>query len=758
MSQLVQSSCPGCKKPLRIPAEWLYQPMRCKHCGMVMHAKGRSSTAKIVSPSPVAPSNRTPPPPNRKEAVTANPVAALTAQPVAIQAAMPVAQPITGATFSDFDTEERQTSPRQARRRSKSGGGWKGPILALGLLVLAGGGAYFFWDYLAALIPPDDDPVAENTHRKDPVALPVKNADHNPPSTARANPTKVKPSTDKTPVHKEPTKTPIRPEPVRNDPPKPIRPGSNLFPRRALVISVHDYLYANPIPNGSSKTENFHAFIQNLARVQIPLNQVAHLSDDSFPKDGAARAPTKTVIETTLTNFLNGSRAQDRIVVFFVGHSVELGDDVYLAPIEGELDRADTLIPLKWFYEQMAKCKARQKLLVLDINRFNPTIGQERPGGDEMGEKLDAMLKAPPAGVQVWSSCIAKQRSYASDDYPLGIFLDSLQQTAGQLGAGKIQNDPKKSLPLERWVELVNNRMKEVLSKRKLEQVSRLSGKEAEGNDAYDPKEPSAPNPILALANPPADVAVNKMLIESVLAQAGAPPIKVTNDMPLRYDALPPFSVNALKKYQGDMPNPESPLRKAVKNARAALWAIYPGQAPKELGGDVSIMRQKIGVQLNVLRDGYRAPAGGNAEKQFKDNVENDERRVALLMRAIDDALNDLRDPKVGEARDGETKRWQANYDFILARVQLEYAYLFEYQSMLGSMRKEFPPRDPELYSGWKLASQPKLQGDSAGKKFAKEANKLLDKIIKDNAGSPWEVLAKREKLTNLGLEWQATR
>ena len=77
---------------------------------------------------------------------------------------------------------------------------------------------------------------------------------------------------------------------------------------------------------------------------------------------------------------------------------------------------------------------------------------------------------------------------------------------------------------------------------------------------------------------------------------------------------------------------------------------------------------------------------------------------------------------------------------------------------MLGQMRKEFPPRNPKVHNGWRLASQPKLSGDAKGKKAAANSLKLLDKIIKDNAGTPWEVLAKREKLTALGLEWQPTR
>ncbi len=494
----------------------------------------------------------------------------------------------------------------------------------------------------------------------------------------------------------------------------------------------------------------------------MPLNQVAHLSDDAIGKWGTPRAPTKSVIEKTVTSFLNSSRAQDRILVFFVGHSVELDDGVYLAPIEGELDKADTLIPLKWFYEQMSKCKARQKVLVLDINRYNQTFGQERPGGEEMGPKLDALLKEPPAGLQVWSSCIAKQRSYASDDFPMGAFLDELE-TIFRRKDRELPNllqKPDSPLPLERVVARLNEKMKEELSKRKVEQESRLSGKEADAGITYNKDEPPAPDAVASLAGVPEDLAVNKALIEKTLEEIGTPPVKVTHELALRYDALPPFSVEALRKYQGDSPNPDSPLRKAVRNARARLWAIYPGGTePKDLSAEVARQRGKIRVQLNVLREGYRAPGGGgNDEKRFKDRVEMDERAVALIMRAIDDALEELQSKEVIEAKDSESKRWKANYDFILARIELEYAYLFEYQSMLGSMRKEFPPRDPALHGGWKLASQATLQGDSKGKKFARDAQKLLDKVVKDNAGSPWEVLAKREKLTNLGLEWQPAR
>ncbi len=704
MSRLVQSTCPGCKKLLHIPAEWLPQPIRCKHCGMVLRLKQSAV-----------------PPPSKKTQGTVAPAAKQVAASAAIA---PVAQPVNGSPFADLRGDEQATSSPPSRRRRKKGRGWIMPAFTLALLVVTGFVAYLNWDRIAALIPADEQPVAEKAKDKGAVVEPR-------PGKQSAK----QPAINRT------------------------RPGASIFPRRALIISVHDYLFANPVQNGmpGSKANNLNNLINSLnLGWHIPLNQIAHLSDDAGRKYGA-RAPTKTVIEKTLTNFLDESRPQDHIVVFFIGHAVELGDDAYLAPIEGELDQAKTLIPLKWFYEQLAKCKARQKVLVLDGNRYNRTFGQERPGGDEMGPKLDAMLKTPPAGVQVWSSCIVKQRSYASDDYPMGVFLESLQEALQKGGNGSIQNLGD-ALPLDRYVSLVNQFMKKDLSRRKLEQVSRLTGKEADSGGAYDAKEPPAANAATCLAPPPAGVETNKMLVESVLEQVGAPPVKVTHELALRYDALPPFSAESLKKYEGDRPNPDSPLRKAVKNARAVLWAIYPGTEPKELSAEVSRMRQRIGVQLNVLKEGYRAPAGGNAEKVFKDRVEGDERKVAMLIRTIENALEELQAKEVTESKGNESKRWKANYDFILARTQLEYAYLFEYQSMLGSIRKEFPPRDAALHGGWKLASQPNLQGDSTGKKSSKAAHKLLDKIIKDNAGSPWEVLAKREKLTNLGLEWQPTR
>jgi hypothetical protein len=37
----------------------------------------------------------------------------------------------------------------------------------------------------------------------------------------------------------------------------------------------------------------------------------------------------------------------------------------------------------------------------------------------------------------------------------------------------------------------------------------------------------------------------------------------------------------------------------------------------------------------------------------------------------------------------------------------------------------------------------------------ADDARKLFAKIIREHPGTPWEVLAKRDRLTAIGLAWQ---
>src|SRR5262249_53624628 len=160
--------------------------------------------------------------------------------------------------------------------------------------------------------------------------------------------------------------------------------------------------------------------------------------------------------------------------VFFVGHAVEIEGKGYLAPLEAKLTNPATMIELDWVLKRMESCKARQKVLVLDGNRFSPTQGFERPGPGPMTEQRDALLNAPPAGVQIWSACVKDQQSYETDQTPMGSFLSSMKYMLIKKFDAK---DPEKPIDIEALNKLIvedKEGLKRDLAALKLEQTPRV--------------------------------------------------------------------------------------------------------------------------------------------------------------------------------------------------------------------------------------------------------------------------------------------
>ena len=85
-------------------------------------------------------------------------------------------------------------------------------------------------------------------------------------------------------------------------------------------------------------------------------------------------------------------------MILFAGHTLELTKEVeekktdkkekddkeskteekkefYLVPMEGNKDEANSLISLSWLFDKLSKCRAKQKLLILDVCRYPHTRG-----------------------------------------------------------------------------------------------------------------------------------------------------------------------------------------------------------------------------------------------------------------------------------------------------------------------------------------------------------------------------------------------
>lgn len=535
------------------------------------------------------------------------------------------------------------------------------------------------------------------------------------------------------------------------------------FPRRALFIAVNNYLFNNPVQQGPGNgwkgldklQRNFEVYLR------FPPSQTLQVSD-AVP---GSPPPTRQVIEKTIESFTSSSRSQDSIVLWFTGHAAMAGDKACLVPIEGELDNPASLIPLETVFKALKDSKARQKLLVLDVCHYNPSIGQERPGSDPLAEALEKQASEAPEGVQVWLPCQKDQNSFETDENPMGVFASTLHDVLKRVPPGSQERE--KPVDFEALNTLVMKGdlkgngppilgMMDRLEGAKRdgkqgEMASKLYGKAATGGD-FNPEDPLPPR--LSAATPAKPDAASVALMNDVFKEISTPPIKQGHeDKALRVELLPPVPNEIVKDYALADGAEDTELRAAVRTARINLWSVSNATPPADIKDKVLAARARNKKNLDALVDYYGKPA---EENRFKADVERNQRDVAGVYAVLEEDLENLTSDDMKKALEKEPKRWQANYRYMVSRIEAQIAFLFEYQSMLGLIRKEFPPLEKN-HSGWRLASATKLRGDRKGQQLAKSAATGLEKLGKETAGSPWAIMAKRDRLTALGLEWQSS-
>src|SRR5713226_8283410 len=180
---------------------------------------------------------------------------------------------------------------------------------------------------------------------------------------------------------------------------------------------------------------------------------------------------------------------------------------------------------------------------------------------------------------------------------------------------------------------------------------------------------------------------------------------------------------------EADAKDNQSPYRQAVRKA-AGLLRQHAKSFPQEVWAEESDALLKEGVLEN-------------------------QKNVATILASLMDAHEELL--KVGKEDSKESKLWQANYDYTLARLSGFIAYVHEYNALLGQLRREPPPRDPKLHRGWRMIPQEKPQSGPEARKLAQEAQQIFDKMIKAYKDTRYADLARRDRDIPLGLKWQAT-
>ncbi len=539
------------------------------------------------------------------------------------------------------------------------------------------------------------------------------------------------------------------------------------FPRRLLFIHISKYMFLNPLTAGQAGGEDRTkgAAIRMANEWNVPFdpkdpdrNQLYFMSDTARPdnpKSNDVQTPMRNVVMGAYEQFFNTSRGQDRIVVYFGGHALEVDGKTYLAPIEGDLDDAEpTLIPLSDFYDKMKVCKATQRVVIWDVCRYNPQRGRQRPGSEPMTESLYKSLAAAPPGVEVVITCqpgenaleffnvqIESGATANAAKYAGSAFLESMKYVAAKSGRTATkqptQSDP---IPTVDWAKAVGDRVTVMATSPvvNLKQGLKLEGKGPANWVAFDAEAPMPKRfdfPLPPKGTNPAEVA-------AIVNEFNVPSIKL-DLIDAGLGALP-FRDEVMKDYKSDITidmvmKDKDTYKFQAKTFEAydkirRMWTVTSGAS----GGP-------------QMRDDFKAPVNDALKTEIKKEQDFWAIGVAEL-ELINAELDSL-----AAGRDSQQKRWQAHYDYARATIKARLAFMNEYNKLMGNVLTEtLPALDPKLgQDTYKLTSLDKMKSGKDVIAIANEAKELYNKLITEHKGTPWAIQAKRDKAFSLGLAWQ---
>lgn len=205
----------------------------------------------------------------------------------------------------------------------------------------------------------------------------------------------------------------------------------------ALLIGVEQYQKVPPLTFVRNDVQR----LASILRDRGGFDEVLSLNDGV---EDAKKLPVKENIMATVSKWLQNRGKNDTVFVYFSGHGFRDGEGaMYLAPLDADpTNLAGTGVPVAWFRDEIARCKASLKLLVLDACHAGATKGASTetnfgPKDMEMFEKLE--------GVVTLASSTADQPSQIWDEKQQSLFSYWLNQGlkghADEDGNGEVNID-----------------------------------------------------------------------------------------------------------------------------------------------------------------------------------------------------------------------------------------------------------------------------------------------------------------------------
>lgn len=196
------------------------------------------------------------------------------------------------------------------------------------------------------------------------------------------------------------------------------------------------------------------------------------------------------------------------------------------------------------------------------------------------------------------------------------------------------------------------------------------------------------------------------------------------------------FDPAAMREYRPELASREailnrvvnSPLRRAVVQAGEITLQDLPGQPPLSFPDASS--------------------------DQFKEVMARNQEIVARIEYTVNEALVPIN--AAAEYRDREpSRRWRAHYDLIRGRLLAMKVRCFEYNWACAEMKRQLPrPFSNPEHNAWRLVPDDEVRSHRDAVKAAETARALLAQVVEDHPGTPWALLAKRERKDPLGFRW----
>lgn len=166
------------------------------------------------------------------------------------------------------------------------------------------------------------------------------------------------------------------------------------------------------------------------------------------------------------------------------------------------------------------------------------------------------------------------------------------------------------------------------------------------------------------------------------------------------------------------------------------------------------LMASQITQQNLPSQPGLNFPAAGTPD--FKEVMDRNQETVARVLYTVEEALVPI--SQAQPLRDRETsRRWQAHYDLIRARLLAMKVRCYEYNWACGQMKVNPRKFTNPQSNAWRLEPDPQVQSSDRASQAAAEATTLLERVVSDHHGTPWALLAQRELKDTFGFRWVET-